>query len=117
LDGTSLDQCFGGANSMALMADCNGSIVLVTMNGSALQPGYEYEWIQVFQLTQDTLGNVVPVMESHQRNYTGLFQTDNSAFRWAAGAYVSESGIPVLFSTERRTNNGDNNYVDGKLYF
>ncbi len=34
------------------------------------------------------------------------------------GTYMSESGLPVIFNTERRTNDrGTNENIDGDLYY
>ncbi|MFK8004034.1 MAG: hypothetical protein AB8H86_31000 [Polyangiales bacterium] len=119
-DGDNLDDCYGasgGLGGMALMTDCSGAIYLVTMNGSSGIAGDQYQYWQVWRLLQHSSGAVQLFQNSWQRDYTGVSQTNNPAFRWSGGAYMSTLKRPVLFNTERGTNEGDNQLIDGHLYY
>lgn len=118
LDGSRLSTCFGGVSSISLVTQCDGSIFLVALNGSDTNPGSEYQWSQVFAVSQDAAGDVqLEHTSAVQRDSTGTFQTNNNAFRWGSGVYVTDDGRPVLMNTERRTNNGANDRVDGHLFY
>ena len=116
-NGTSLDSCYGGSAGMSLLTDCSGGIYLVNLNGTAQTGGSEYQWSQVYRVRQTASGTIALEWNSWQRDNTGTSQLNNPAFRWAGGAYVSEEALPVLYNTERRTNVGDNDYVNGDLYY
>ncbi|MGH7601383.1 MAG: hypothetical protein ACREOI_33910, partial [bacterium] len=62
-------------------------------------------------------GGIGLLLLHSQRDNTGVIQTNNPAFRWAGGAYVTEGNGVAIFNTERRTNERDNDYVDGDVYF
>ncbi|MFT5353406.1 MAG: hypothetical protein ACI9KE_000604 [Polyangiales bacterium] len=115
-DGDDLSDCYGGAAGMALLTDCSGAVYLWIANGSS-SSGADYQWWQVYRVLQNTAGVVQIFQNSWQRDYVGLVSTNNPGFRWSGGAYISTLQRPVLFNTERGTNEGDNDYIDGHVYY
>jgi len=93
--------CFGGASGMALVTDCSGDIYLITMHGSSQTANDEWQWNQIWKLTQTATGTPDLAFRYWQRDFTGPIQTNNAAFRWAGGAYVTEDGNLAVFNTQR----------------
>ena len=96
-----LTQCFSGASGMALLADCSGDIYLVTMHGTS-QSSEEYQWLQVFSLTQDSQGHIGLSLRAWQRDRTGRFQRNNPAFRWSGTVSVTSTpNVIAVLNTVR----------------
>ena len=51
-----------------------------------------------------------------QGDELGWLATDDPSFRWSGGAYVSRSNLLAIMNTERKTKQGDKDYVDGDVY-
>lgn len=113
-----LDECFGGASGMSLIADCSGNILLATFHGTHARVPFrpEFQWMQLYRVKRAEGGGVDLDLLYWQRDQTGLHQTNNPAFRWAGGLYITADRRPAVFNTERRTNVRDNGGVDGDVY-
>lgn len=110
-----IDDCFGGAGGLGLVADCSGQILLVNLNGNA-GAGRDYEWMQVYGLDRSRGGDVALNLLSWQRDKVGLISRSHFSFRYGGGVYVTRDGRIAVFNTERGTNENENDDVDGDVY-
>lgn len=116
--GTEADDCYVGAGGgLNLVTDCSGDIYLLAMHGThGTAFKNEYEYLQVFHVLQDEGGQVALDKVVQQRDNLQFSAIDDKSFRWSGGVYVARDGHIALMNTERRTNQGDNDYVDGDVY-
>ena len=114
-DASRLDECLGGANNIALVNDCAGSMFLIALNGSAATPGGDEQWIQVYRLVINA-GRVSLAFEQSQFDRLSNIPVTNPSYRWSGSVSVLDNGGLAVFNTERRTNERNNRFVDGNIY-
>jgi hypothetical protein len=120
--GSESDNCYVGAGGgLNFVTDCSGRIYLIAMAGTHQRHGRgdrgdEFEYLQVFHVLHNIEGQIVLDKVAQQQDNLGRLAINNESFRWAGGVYVSSKGRLAIMNTERRTNEGDNDYVDGEVY-